>query len=326
MYPAFLFTSMYSLVIVALLNTSVAFAQTYPNKPIKLVVPVAAGGGTDMVGRVIAGRLGKALGQSVIVENQGGSGGVIGAQMVARAKPDGYTLMVGYVATHGTNPATRKVPYDPIKDFAAIGMVGGTPNVLVVDANLPIKNLNDFLNYAKANSGKLSYGSAGQGTLSHLLMELFKQEAKIDVVHAPYKGIAPAITDVLGGQTQMMLPGLAASLSLIKAGKLRPIAITGERRNPLLPDVPTLIELGYQGFDAIQWYGIVAPANVPADIVKKLSETLYTIVREKDLADKLSGEAITPMPMTAQEFDAYIKLEISRWTQLAKAKNITAEQ
>ena len=181
----------------------------------------------------------------------------------ARAAPDGYTLMVGYVGTHGTNPAVRKLPYDAVKDFTPIAMVGGTPNVLVVPPSLPVRTLQEFIAYAKANPGKLSYGSSGPGTLTHLAMEQLKVAADLDMVHVPYRGIGPAITDILGGQTQAMFPGLAAALPHIKAGKMRPLAVTGLKRHPLLPDVPTFDELGYKGFDGVQWYGIVGPANLP---------------------------------------------------------------
>jgi tripartite-type tricarboxylate transporter receptor subunit TctC len=195
-----------------------ARAQSFPTKPIRYIVPVAAGGGNDMIARVVTERWGKALGQNFIVENQGGGGGVIASVATARAAPDGYTLMQGYVATHGTTPATRKVPYDAIKDFTPIGMIGGTPNVLVVNSALPVKTLAEFIDHLKKNPGRLSYGSAGQGSLTHLTMELFKQQIGAFMLHIPYRGIAPAFTDLLGGQTQAMFPGLAAALPHLRSG------------------------------------------------------------------------------------------------------------
>ena len=239
-------------------------AQSYPTKPIRYIVPVAAGGGNDMIARVVTERWGKALGQTFVVDNQSGGGGVIACQTTARAAPDGYTLMQGYVATHGTTPATRSIPYDPIKDFTPIGMIGATPNVLVVDANVPVKTVKEFVDYVKRNPGKVSYGSAGPGSLTHLTMELFKQETGAFMLHIPYRGIAPAINDLLGGQTQAMFPGLAAALPQIRSGRLRALAVTGKERNPVLKDVPTMDEAGFKGFDALQWYGTVVPAGMAA--------------------------------------------------------------
>jgi tripartite-type tricarboxylate transporter receptor subunit TctC len=300
-----------------------ALAQAgYPNKPIKIIAPVQPGGGVDLVARTIADRLGQVLGQSIIVDNQSGGGGVIGSMATARAAPDGYTLMVGYVGTHGTNPAVRKLPYDAIKDFTPIAMVGGTPNILIVPPSLPVGTLKEFVAYARANPGKLSYGSSGPGTLTHLAMEQFKVAADIDIVHVPYRGIGPAITDILGGQTQALFPGLAAALPHIKAGKMKPLAVTGTRRHRLLPDVPTFEELGYKGFDGVQWYGIVGPANMPAPIVKRLNEEINKLLANPDLRERLSSEALEPMPMTPEQFGQYMRDDIGKWSSLAKARHI----
>jgi tripartite-type tricarboxylate transporter receptor subunit TctC len=300
-----------------------ALAQSaYPNKPIKIIAPVQPGGGVDLVARTIADRLGRVLGQSIIVDNQSGGGGVVGSMATARAAPDGYTLMVGYVGTHGTNPAVRKLPYDAVKDFTPIAMVGGTPNVLVVPPSVPANTLKEFVAYVKANPGKLSYGSSGPGTLTHLAMEQLKVAADMDIVHVPYRGIGPAITDILGGQTQALFPGLAAALPHIKAGKMRPLAVTGTRRHPLLPDVPTFEESGYKGFDGVQWYGIVGPANIPAPIVKQLNEEINKLLANPELRERLSGEALEPMPMTPEQFGQYIRDDIARWSKLAKDRNI----
>ena len=294
----------------------------YPNKPIRIIAPVQPGGGVDLVARTIADRLGRALGQSIVVENQSGGGGIVGSLAVARAAPDGYTLMVGYVGTHGTNPAVRKLPYDAIKDFTPIAMVGGTPNVLIVPPSLPVNTLKEFIQYAKSNAGKLSYGSAGPGTLTHLAMEQLKVAVDLDLVHVPYRGIGPAITDILGGQTHALFPGLAAALPHIKAGKMRPLAVTGVKRHPLLPDVPTFEESGYRGFDGVQWYGIVGPANLPAPIVALLSGEINKLLASPELRERLSGEALEPMPMSAEEFGRYMRDDIARWTRLAKERNI----
>lgn len=300
-----------------------AWAQSaYPSKSIRYIVPVAAGGGSDMVGRTVTERWGALLKQSFIVDNQGGGGGVIAAQATARAAPDGYTLMQGYVATHGTSPATRKLPYDAIKDFTPIGMIGGTPNVLVVNAALPVRNIREFIDYLKKNPGKVSYGSAGAGSLTHLTMELFKQQVNSFMVHIPYRGIAPAFTDLIGGQTQAMFPGLAAAVPHIRSGRVRPLAVTGRQRHPQFKDVPTLDESGFKGFDAQQWYGVVGPAGMPAPIVRQLNETLATVLRAPDLREKLSVEAVEPIVMTPEQFGEFMRADIDRWTKLARDRGI----
>jgi len=299
-----------------------ALAQAFPARPIRYIVPVAAGGGSDMVARVFTERWGKLLGQAFVVDNQSGGGGVVASQLTMRSPPDGYTLMQGYVATHGTTPATRRVSYDAVKDFTPIGMIGATPNVLAVNASVPARSVREFIDYVKRNPGKLSYGSAGAGSLTHMTMELFKQETGAFMLHIPYRGIAPAINDLLGGQTQAMFPGLAAALPHIRSGRMRALALTGKQRNAQLKDVPTMEELGFKGFDAMQWYGTVGPAGMPADVVKRLNETQVAVLKEADLAEKLSGEAIEPWPMTPAQFGEYIRSEIARWSALAKARNI----
>jgi tripartite-type tricarboxylate transporter receptor subunit TctC len=297
----------------------------FPTKTLRYIVPVAAGGGSDLVGRTVTERWGRLLKQSFVVDNIGGGGGILACQATMRAPADGYTLMQGYVATHGTSPATRAVPYDAIKDFTPVGMIGGTPNVLVVNSNLPVKNLKEFLDYVRKNPGRLSYGSAGQGSLTHLTMELFKQQLGSFMVHIPYRGIAPAFNDLIGGQTQAMFPGLAAAMPHIRSGRARPLAVTGPTRHGLLKDIPTLEESGFKGFDAQQWYGVVGPAGLPADVLKTLSETLTLTLQAPDMAEKLAIEAIEPRPMSPEAFGKFIKADIARWTQLAKERNIQLE-
>src|SRR6185436_18523031 len=231
--------------------------------------------------------------------------------------------MLGYVATHGTNPAVRKVPYDAVKDFTPIAMVGGTPNILVVNPSVPANDLKALVAWAKAN--KASYGSSGQGSLTHLAMEQLKTATGFDAVHAPYRGIGPAITDVLGGQIHMMMPGLAAALPHIKAGKMKPIAVTGLKRHPLLPEVPTFEELGFKGFDGVQWYGIVGPANLPPAIVKVLNDEANKALATPEVAQRFASEALQVMPMTPAQFGDYIKADIARWSKLAKDRNIQLE-
>ena len=301
-------------------------AQTFPAKPIRYIVPVAAGGGSDMIARVVTERWGKLLGQPFLVDNQSGGGGVIASQATARAAPDGYTLMQGYVATHGTTPATRRVPYDAIKDFTPVGMIGGTPNVLVVNGALPVKTLAEFLDYVRKHPGRVSYGSSGSGSLTHLTMELFKQQSGAFMLHIPYRGIAPAFTDLLGGQTQAMFPGLAAALPHLRSGRARALAVTGRARSEQLKDVPTLEESGFKGFDAMQWYGAVGPAGLPAEVVKRLNETLVAVLKDPELRERLSVEAVEPMPMTPEQFGQYMRADIQRWTALAQARKIRLDE
>ena len=279
-----------------------------------------------MIARVVTERWGRLLGQQFLVDNQSGGGGVIASQATARAAPDGYTLMQGYVATHGTTPATRRVPYDAIRDFTPVGMIGGTPNVLVVNGALPVKTLAEFLDYVRKHPGRVSYGSSGSGSLTHLTMELFKQQSGAFMLHIPYRGIAPAFTDLLGGQTQAMFPGLAAALPHLRSGRARALAVTGRARSEQLKDVPTLEESGFKGFDAMQWYGVVGPAGLPADVVRRLNETLVAVLKDPELRERLSVEAVELMPMTPEQFGQYIRADIQRWTALAKAQNIRLDE
>ncbi len=300
-------------------------AQTsgFPNKPIRYVVPVAAGGGSDLVGRTVCERWGRALNQSFVVDNIGGGGGTIACQAVAKAPADGYTLLQGYVATHGTSPAARsKLPYDALRDFTPVGMIGSTPNVLVVNASVPAQTVAQFVAYLQANPGRVGYGSAGLGSLTHLTMELFKQATNTFAVHIPYRGIAPAFNDLLGGQTQSMFPGLAAAMPHIRSGRVRPLAVTGNKRHPLLKDTPTMVEAGFKGFDALQWYGVVAPAGLPAAVLKTLNESLSAAVSGAELRDKLAAEAVEPQSMTPQAFTQFIREDIARWTKLARERKI----
>lgn len=275
-----------------------------------------------MIGRAVCERLSRVLGQTMVVDNLSGGGGVIASQTTTRAAPDGYTLMQGYVATHGTAPATRKLPYDAVKDFTPIGMVGSTPNVLCVNSNLPIQDVKSFLDFARKNPGKMSYGSAGAGSLTHMTAELFKLQTGAFMVHIPYRGIAPALNDLMAGQTQAMFPGLAAALPHLRGGRIRALAVTGPQRHPLLKDTPTLEESGLKGFDAQQWYGIVGPANMPPAIVKQLNDALAKVLAQPDFKDKLSAEAVELTPMTPEAFATYLKNDIARWTALAKERGI----
>ena len=298
-------------------------AQTaYPSRTVRIIAPVQPGGGVDLVARTIADQLSKPLRQSFVVENISGGGGIVGSMTAKRAAPDGHTLFLSYVGTHGTNPAVRKLPYDAMADFTHVAMVAGTPNILVVPSMVPASSMKEFLAYARGNVGKLSYGSAGTGTLTHLAMEQFKLAADIFLTHVPYRGIGPALTDTMGGQTQAMLPGLAAAMPHIRSGRIKPIAVTGRARHPLLPQVPTLDELGFKGFEGVQWYGISGPAGMPADVVATLDGEINKALMLDEVRRKFSVEALDPMPMTPAEFTKFIQADIQRWVRVSKDRGI----
>src|SRR5450432_1325214 len=298
----------------------------YPDRPVKVIAPQAPGGGVDLVARIIADRLRIAMGQTFVVENQAGAGGAIATQMTARAQPDGYTLEIGYVATHATNPAVKhNLGYDAVKDFTPIAMLGGTPNVLVVARAVPVNTLAELVAYAKANPGAVNYGTSGVGTLNHLLMEQFKHASGAPVLSVPYRSIGQAFTDAMGGQIQVIFPGLAAAMPHVRSGAFKPLAVTGEKRHPLLPNVPTFKESGYEGFNGLTWYGIVGPAKLPEPIVKRLNEEINKILATPDFRDKLAAEALNVMPMTPPQFGKYIADEIAHWREVAQASKIEAE-
>jgi tripartite-type tricarboxylate transporter receptor subunit TctC len=297
----------------------------YPSRPIRLIAPQAPGGGVDLVARLLADRLRLALGQTVLVDNEAGAGGAIATQMTARAAPDGYTLEIGYVATHGTNPAVKKSGYDAVRDFTPIAMIGGTPNLLVVNHSLPVADLKEFVAYARSHPGKINYGTSGTGTLNHLVMEQFKHAANFDCTAVPYRSIGQAFTDSMGGQVQVIFPGLAAAMPHVRSGALKPLAVTGARRNPLLPDVPTFKEYGYEGFDGLTWYGVVAPAGLPPEITSRLNAEINKILATPDFRQKLADQALDTMPMTPPEFGRYIADEIVHSTRVARESKVEVQ-
>ena len=300
--------------------------DSYPSRPVKIIAPQAPGGGVDLVARMIADRLSIAMGQPFVIDNQAGAGGAIAAQTTARAKPDGYTLMIGYVATHATNPAVKKnLGYDAVKDFTPIAMIGGTPNLLVVARAVPVNTLQEFVVYAKANPGKVDYGTSGVGTLNHLVMEQFKRASGVPSMAVPYRSIGQAFTDAMGGQIQVIFPGLAAAMPHVRSGAFKPLAVTGDKRHPLLPNVPTFKESGYEGFNGVTWYGIVGPAKLPEAITRKLNEEINNVLASPALRETLAAEALTVMPMTPPQFGKYIVDEIAHWTAVARASSIEGE-
>ena len=308
----------------ALALAPLAHAQTdYPNRPIKQIVPFPPGGGVDIVTRIVGAKWSELLGQQILVENKSGAGGTLGADAVAKAAPDGYTLLTCQVASHGVSPAVyNKLPYDHIKDFAPISLIGKTPNVLVVHPSVPAQTLAEFIAYVKAAPGKYNYASPGYGTSPQMTMELFKLTAGLNLFHVPYKGGAPALADVMGGQVTGMFGNLPEQLAAIKGGKTRALAVSSQKRNPQLPDVPTVAESGFPGFDVTVWYGVCAPSGVPKPMLDKLHATLVQTVSLPEMKTRLAEASIEATPTTQEEFAAFINGETERWARVVKEANI----
>jgi len=292
----------------------------YPSRPVRLVVPFPPGGPLDIVGRTIAQKLTEAWGQSVVVDNRPGAGGNIGADLVAKSPPDGYTILMGALSTHAVNPSLyAKMPYDAVKDFAPITLVAITPNVLVVNASLPVSSAREFVAYAKANSGKLAFGSGSNGSAGHLAGELFKVETGTDIVHVPYKGGAPATQALLAGDTQFMFDNLANAMPQVKAGKLKALAVTTAERSKLAPDLPTMAEAGLPGFDISTWFGLLAPAGTPQEVIAKWNAEVTKILNSPDMRERLTAQGAEPAPMTPDQFAAFIRSEIPKYARIVKA-------
>ncbi|MEO8305602.1 MAG: tripartite tricarboxylate transporter substrate binding protein [Betaproteobacteria bacterium] len=297
-----------------------AQAPAYPNRPVKLVVPFPPGGPLDIVGRSIAQKLTEAWGQSVVVDNKPGAGGNIGADIVAKSPADGYTILMGALSTHAVNPSLySKMPYDAVKDFAPITLVAVTPNVLVVNAALPVNSAKEFIVYAKANSGKLAFGSGSNGSAGHLAGELFKVETRTEIIHVPYKGGAPAAQALLAGDTQFMFDNLANAMPQVKAGKLKALAVTTAERSKLAPDLPTMAEAGIPGFDISTWFGLFAPAGTPKDIVAKWNAEVTKILISPEMRGRLNAQGAEPVPMSPEQFAAFVQSEILKYARIVKA-------
>lgn len=298
-------------------------ADAYPNKPIRLIVPFAAGGTTDIVARVVAEGLGRELGQAVVVENRGGGGGSIGADALARSTPDGYTLGVATVSTMATNPATNpKTPYNPLKDFAPITNMVNVPNVLTVNPAVPAKSVAEFVALLKANPGKYSYASSGAGGIGHLDGELFKSLTQTDMVHVPYRGSGPALNDVIAGQVNAQFDNLPSSMPHIQAGKLRALAIAAPKRLPALPDVPTFAEGGLPEMDNMAWYGLVAPAGTPQAVIDRIHDATVKALKDPKIAQRLADGGSLVDGNTPAEYAAQIKRELELRQRIAKERSI----
>jgi len=292
----------------------------YPNRAVKLVIPFPPGGPLDIIGRAIAQKLTDAWGQSVVVDNRPGAGGNIGADLVAKSPPDGYTILMGALSTHAVNPSLyAKMPYDAVKDFAPITLVAITPNVLVVNASLPVNSAKEFVAYAKANSGKLAFGSGSNGSAGHLAGELFKVETATDIIHVPYKGGAPATQALLAGDTQFMFDNLANATPQIKAGKLKALAVTTAERSKLAPELPTMAEAGLTGFDISTWFGLLAPAGTPKDVIAKWNAEVTKILNSPEMRERLTAQGAEPAPTTPEQFAAFIQSELPKYARIVKA-------
>lgn len=298
----------------------------YPSKTIRWIVPFPPGGGNDTIARLVGQQLSGVLGQQVIIDNRPGAAGALGAQVAATAPADGYTIFLAGVGSHGLNPnLRRKLPYDPIKDFDAISLIASAPLLVVVHPSLPVKNVKDLITLAKAKPGAINYASNGAGGSSHMAVELFDMMAGTKMTHVPYKGLAPALTELLSGEVQVMFSSAVAMLPQVKAGKLRAIAMTGAKRSAAIPEVPTVAETGLKGYETGSWYGVVAPAGTPKYAIDRLSAEVIKITKSPVITNKLVEEAVIPVGSTPAEFTAYIKSEIARWGKVIKSAGIKIE-
>ncbi|MDM0025859.1 Bug family tripartite tricarboxylate transporter substrate binding protein [Variovorax saccharolyticus] len=297
-----------------------ALAQAdFPAKPITIIVPFSAGGTTDILARVVGLYMSRDLGQPVVVDNRAGAGGNIGGQAAARSPADGYTLFMGTVGTHAINQSLyKKMPFDPIKDFAPLTRVAMVPNLLVANPSQPFKNVKEMIAYAKANPGKINFGSSGNGSSIHLSGELFKQMAGVDMQHVPYRGSAPAVSDLLGGQISVMFDNMPSAIPHVKGGKLRALAVTTAKRSPALPDVPTIAEAGVPGYEATSWFGLLAPAGTPAPVVAKLNASILKALADPEVKKKLAEQGAEPFGEKPEQFAAFIQSETLKWGKVVK--------
>ena len=298
----------------------------YPNKPVRLIVPFAPGGTADIIGRVFAAQLGTELGATVVVENKAGAGGSLGMEQVARSTADGYTIGMATMSTHGSNPAVyRKMNYDPLKDFEPVANVLAVPSIFAINPQVPARNMAEFVALAKGQADKYSFASPGVGSLGHVNIENFMMLAGIKLLHVPYRGAGPALNDVMGGQVDAITDNLSSTLPQVLGGKLRPLAVLGAERSPLLPDVPTYIELGYPDMGTGGWFGLVAPAGTPPAVIERLNQAVRAAMRDPEFRKKAEDVGGTLMPTTPQEFKVQIEQALARYAKVAKAANIQAD-
>lgn len=294
-------------------------------RPLTLVVPTAAGGGNDAMARTIGQKLGTLLNRSVIVENRAGANGALASEFVAKAQPDGNTLLFGYVATHAMNPALQKLRYDPVRDFEPVGLVGYSPTLMVVNPSLKVKDVKDLVRVLKEKPDQYSVASAGNGTAPHFAAELFKMSTQTSLLHVPYKGSAPAVNDTIGGQTHVMFPSLFTGVPFVKSGRLQALAIAGNKRSAVLPDVPTLKELGVDGVEVDQWYAIFAPAKTPKDVVSKLNQALNKVLNEPEIIKKIEGHGADVETSTPEQLGDMVRKDLVKWRQVVQRAKLQAD-
>jgi tripartite-type tricarboxylate transporter receptor subunit TctC len=312
-------------VIFAAALTGESFAQAYPVRPVRMVVPTAAAGGADLIARVVAPKLSERLGQQVVIENRPGAGSIIGSEVVAKSPPDGYTFLLAFIA-HSTNPVIyKKVPYDAQRDFSPITLAVTSPHVIVVHPSLPVKSVKDLIALARARPGQLNFGSGGNGTGHHLAMELFMSMAKVKMVHVQYKGAAPSITATLAGEVPIMAPTIFTAIPHIRNGRFRVLGVTSARRSTAAPDIPTVAETGLPGYEMVQWYGFLAPANTPREIVARLNRDLVQVLHLPEVKDILSKDGADPVGNTPEEFAKYLRSQLDLWARVAREAGIKPE-
>jgi len=310
----------------AVTTAGAAFAQAgYPSKPVRMVVPSSAGGGTDIVARIMAPELSKRLGQQVVIDNRPGAGTMIGLEVAAKSPPDGYTLLMG-LSTLAINSALyKKVPYDPVRDFAPITQAVSSASIIVVHPSIPVKTLKELIAFARARQGQLNYASAGTGTYPHMTMELFLSMAKLKMMHIPYKGTGPAMIDMVAGQVATMAATILTGMPQIRAGRLRPLGITSAARSPIVPDIPTVAEAGLPGYESVQWYGMLAPARTPRDIITRLHGEATRVLQQPEIKARFAGDGADPVGSTPEEFTHYIQSELTKWAKVAREAGIQPE-
>ncbi|MGZ9013950.1 MAG: Bug family tripartite tricarboxylate transporter substrate binding protein [Burkholderiales bacterium] len=316
----------FAALVCALLTACAGFAaESYPSRPIRFIVPFPPGGGNDIVGRIVAVKLGEGLGQQVVVDNRGGAGGTIGTEITAKAPPDGHTMLVNNISLAVNHTLFKKLPYDALKDLAPVSLVGRQPNILVVSPGVSAKSMRGLLDLARAKPGELNYGSGGIGTASHLATEMLKLMAKVELVHVPYKGLGPALTDLIGGRVELIISTMASALPHVKTGKLRPLAVTTAQRSSFFPQLPTLNEAGVKGYEFSTWYGLLVPAGTPKAVVDRLNAETRKALASTHVKEQFVAQGLEPTASTAQEFGDYLRSEVAKWGKVVKASGSTTE-
>ena len=325
MNNSFHFSTALAITLIAAVATTAIAQQPYPTKPIRLIVPFAPGGGNDYLARLVGQKLGERLGQAFVVDNRAGASGIVATDMVAKAAPDGYTLLLGFVGPLALNPNLEKVPYNPVRDFAAAGLLASSYHILVVHPAVPARSVKELIAAAKARPGEINYASSGSGATLHLIGELFKSVAGINITHIPYKGAGPAAIAVISGEAQMLFSSTTAVLPHIRTNRLAALAVTSPNRSPLVPEVPTLVESGMRGVEVGSWYALVAPAATPREIIARLNAELIKLAATPDYRQQLEKQAFEPLTSKPEQFSAFVQGELNKWGKVIKAAGVKSE-